>query len=128
MWEKTVNERYIIISMMLPATIVSSQLRLFSRGGVTGDEDAGEPEVICLDPPGNLQLGLKRALQGLSKPLKQMFGIPSAQQPLTFGTPLFPCRAQQQRNVQNIQIRDKRKVVRSSQATTHQSVKMRLTV
>jgi hypothetical protein len=124
MWEKTVNERYIIISMMLPATIVSSQLRLFFRGGVTGDEDAGEPEVICLDPPGNLQLGLKRALQGLSKPLKQVFGIPSAQQPLTFGTP----RAQQQRNVQNIQIRDKRKVVRSSQATTHQSAKMRLTV
>jgi hypothetical protein len=127
MWEKKVNERYIIISMMIPATIVSSQLRLFS-GGVTGDEDVGEPEFIRLDAPSNLQLGLKRALQGLSKPLKQVFGIPSAQQPLTFGTPLFPCRAQQQRNVQNIQIRDKRKVVRSSQATTHQSAKMRLTV
>jgi hypothetical protein len=83
-----------LMSDTLPATIVSSQLRLFSRGGVTSDQDAGEPEVIRLDAPGNLQLGLKRALQGLSKPLKQVFGIPSAQQPLTFGTPPFPCRAQ----------------------------------
>jgi len=57
-----------------------------------------------------------------------MFGIPSAQQPLTFGTPLFPCRAQQQQTSKTFKFRDKRKVVRSSQATTHQSVKMRLTV
>lgn len=59
---KTVNERYIIISIMLPATIVSPQFTFFSREGMASDEDAGAPEVMRLYAPGNLPLGLKRAL------------------------------------------------------------------
>jgi hypothetical protein len=60
---KTVNERYIIISIMLPATIVSSQFTFFfPEGGMASDEDAGAPEVMRRYAPGNLPLGLKRAL------------------------------------------------------------------